>query len=98
MKPENHTEPQRLLPGCNPNGEERRFFPIADILAFVQAMFHDFMSFEKKKFNADGLLTRNRSIFESNILTYPEVLFTIDKLCILEQTVEADTPPVSISK
>jgi len=56
------------------------------------------MSFEKKKFNADGLLTRNRSVFESNILTYPEVLFTIENLAILEQAVEADTPPVSISR
>ena len=71
MKPGHYTETQRLLPGCNPNGEERRSFRIAAILGIVQAMFHDLMSFEKKKLNADGLLTRNSSVFESSILTYP---------------------------
>jgi len=71
MKPGHYTETQRLLPGCNPNGEERRSFRIAAILGIVQAMFHDLMSFEKKKLNADGLLTHNSSVFESSILTYP---------------------------
>lgn len=98
MKTRTSHTAQRLLPGCNPNGEERRFFRIAAIFAFVQAMFHDLMSFQKNKFNADGLLTCNRSIFGSNILTYREVLFTIENEAILEQTVEADTPPVSISR
>ena len=71
MKPGHYTETQRLLPGCNPNGEERRSFRIAAILGIVQAMFHDLMSFEKKKLNADGLANAQQLSFRKQHFDVP---------------------------